>query len=86
MEIIKRSDKLLEMERKQLYISNVKPILNQRALFSDGTMAYRNPPQPLKGDKVTIRFRTAKYNVDQVTLVVCDDRHENKFRTRIPFF
>lgn len=74
MEIIKRSDKLLEMEKKQLYISNVKPILNQRALFSDGTVAYRNPPQPLKGDTVTIRFRTAKYNVDQVTLVVCDNR------------
>jgi len=51
-------------------IYNTTLILNFGALFSDGTPEYCNPPEPDFGDDVTIRFRTAKNNVDSVVLVV----------------
>ena len=39
------------------------------ALFCDETESYRIPPEPAEGAEVTIRFRTAKDNVDSVYLV-----------------
>jgi alpha-glucosidase len=44
-------------------------MLNKKALFSDGTRDYRIPCEPLQHDIVTLRFRTAKDNVDSVYLV-----------------
>ena len=60
---------LSKTEKLQLYIENMRPLLNKRALFSDGTKMFRNPPEPMPGENVKIRFRTAKENVDFVYLV-----------------
>jgi alpha-glucosidase len=51
------------------YIYNYKPIINYGALFSDGTERFRSPAEPKSGDTVTIRFRTARDNVDYVYLL-----------------
>ena len=40
--------------------------LNWRALFADETSDYRRPEEPDEGDRVLIRFRTAKDNADAV--------------------
>ncbi len=37
-------------------------------MFSDGTKDYRSPAEPRENDKVTIRFRTKRDNVDMVWL------------------
>ncbi len=41
-------------------------ILNKAALFSDESANYRIPFEPEAGDRVTIKFRTEKDNVDNV--------------------
>ncbi|MCR5149148.1 MAG: glycoside hydrolase family 13 protein [Eubacterium sp.] len=51
------------------YIYNYKPIINYGALFSDGTERFRSPAEPKSGDSVTLRFRTARDNVDYVYLI-----------------
>lgn len=48
----------------------MKPILNDRAMFADATEEYRSPEEPSAGDTVKLKFRTAKYNVDRVEVVV----------------
>ncbi len=53
----------------QLYIASMRPVFNRKALFSDTTEDYVTPAEPNPFDKVTIRFRTAKNNVDRVFLV-----------------
>lgn len=62
------SSTLTRAEQIQQYILRVKPILNQKALFADGTEEYRKPMECEPGDVVTLRFRTAKDNVDSVVL------------------
>ena len=51
------------------YIYNYKPIVNYGALFSDGSERFRIPAEPRTGDKVRLRFRTARDNVDYVLVV-----------------
>ncbi|MBR1673971.1 MAG: glycoside hydrolase family 13 protein [Eubacterium sp.] len=51
------------------YIYNYKPIINYGALFSDGTERFRSPAEPKTGDAVTLRFRTARDNVDYVYVI-----------------
>ena len=58
-----------EVKRAQEYISNMRPVFNKRALFSDETRQYRTPFEPEPGDVVTIRFRTLKNNVDAVYFI-----------------
>ena len=41
-------------------------MLNKAALFSDESANYRTPFEPEIGDRVTVKFRTAKDNADQV--------------------
>lgn len=45
------------------------PDMNLNALHSDETEYYHSPLEPKAGDIVTIRFRTAKDDVDEVALV-----------------
>ncbi len=70
MRIIKELEELSSAEKKLFYFTNVKPVLNRRALFADATAEYRNPPQPDVNEEVVFRFRTAKYNVDEVNIVI----------------
>ena len=64
------------MNRTQQYIMQARPILLKEALFSDGTKDYRIPAEPEKNSKVTIRFRTAKDNVDFVWLCAGQDSYQ----------
>ena len=56
-------------ERKQIYITTMRPVLNKRALFSDATSGYLQPMEPEVGDEVTVYFRTEKDNVDEVVII-----------------
>lgn len=67
-----------ELNRIQQYIMQMRPVLKKEALFSDGTKDYRNPTEPEAGEKVTIRFRTGKNNVDIVWL--CTDCEHYKMK------
>lgn len=61
---------ITQAQRAQQYALNMRPVLNKAALFSDESANYRTPFEPEVGDQVTIKFRTAKDNVDYV-FVVC---------------
>ncbi len=60
--------------KKKVYINACMPVINQDALFADGTKEYRNPPEPKPYEGVKLKFRTAKDNVDAVYVRVDDNR------------
>lgn len=49
-------------------------LLNAEAVYSDETENYRKPFEPAAGDRVTIRLRTGKDNVQEALLVVDGSR------------
>lgn len=51
------------------YMVCMRPVFNTRALFSDETENYVTPMEPKAGEKVRIRFRTQKDNVDCVYFI-----------------
>ena len=51
------------------YILQMRPVINPAALFSDEKAKYVCPMEPAVGETVTIRFRTARDNVDTVYLI-----------------
>jgi alpha-glucosidase len=59
---------IYELSMVQQYMMQMRPVLRKRALFSDGTADYRQPVEPSLNEKVNIRFRTARDNVDVVWL------------------
>ncbi|MGN0317167.1 MAG: glycoside hydrolase family 13 protein [Lachnospira sp.] len=61
---------LADWEKKLIYMCSTRATLNIRALFSDASEEYRSPAEPMPGDTVTIRLRTARYNVDKAFLYV----------------
>ena len=63
---------MYDLNKIHQYIMQMRPVLRKEALFSDGTKDYRIPPEPGENEIVTIRFRTAKYNVDMIWL--CTDK------------
>ena len=67
---------MTRVSRLHLYMSNMRPVLNINALFSDTTDEYVSPSQPLPGEQITIRFRTLKNNVDEVYLLMGEERRE----------
>ena len=50
--------------------------LNREALFTDETENFRFPTEPLEGDDVYLRFRTARDNVDYVYYIEDGSRKE----------
>ncbi len=79
-------EKMLRTEYNQIYISSMRPVLNRKALFTDTTEHYVTPAEPKAYDLVTIRFRTAKNNVDRVFFVHKGQRHlMNKVETKGDF-
>ncbi len=52
----------------QHYITNMRPVFNRRALYTDTTCNYVEPAEPEAYSKVRIRFRTGRNNVDRVYL------------------
>ena len=57
-------------EKLHAYIFYRKPLVRTEAFFSDNTRFYQEPEEPTQYDDVTIRFRTMKYNVDEVYIIV----------------
>lgn len=80
MEIRKRFDDLPSYEKSWLYLSNMKPVLNARAIFHDATEQFRIPCEPEKNSQVRLVLRTARYNVEQVFLFANGNKY-NMART-----
>ncbi len=55
--------------KMQMYVSMMRPVFKKRAVFSDESKYYRDPFEPMPGDRVRIRIRTAASNVDHVYLI-----------------
>ena len=68
-----------DIQNTEKYVGLMNPALNKAALFSDETKAYRMPEEPKCHDTVTIRFRTAKDNVDAVFFICGNERKELSF-------
>ena len=68
-------DKIRKTEYSQQYISGMRPVFNKKGLYTDTTREYVIPEEPAPYDLVTIRFRTAKNNVDRVFLVHKGHKH-----------
>ncbi|MCR5279483.1 MAG: glycoside hydrolase family 13 protein [Lachnospiraceae bacterium] len=58
-----------QIENSQLYMFQMRPTLLKRALYSDTTENYVDPAEPNPYAEITIKFRTARNNVDRVVLV-----------------
>ena len=56
-------------DKRQLYMKGLKPFILKDALFADGTKDYVQ----VTDEKVTLRFRTGKNNVDEVRLCFGND-------------
>jgi len=61
------------IENSQMYLFQMRPAFLKRALFSDTSENYVSPAEPNPYGEVTIKFRTAKNNVDSVYLVSGND-------------
>ncbi len=68
-------DEIHRIEYNRRYIATMRPVFNRRALFSDTTDEYLSPAEPAAYDIVTIRFRTARNNVDRVFFVCRDGKY-----------
>lgn len=66
---------LSKLEQNQQYISAMRPVLNKRALFSDTSSEFVCPPDPNPYSIVTIKFRSAKNNIDKVYFVCKGEKH-----------
>ena len=66
---------LSRIEQTQQYISAMRPVLNKRALFSDTSSEFVCPPDPNPYSIVTIKFRSAKNNIDKVYFVCKGEKH-----------
>ena len=73
-------------EKIQLHIYRTKPVLNLQALFTDGSMNYVQPMEPNPGETVTIRFRTARDNVEHVYICLNGEQREMQVSTRTDQF
>ena len=65
--------------------------MNEQALFCDGTGSYVIPAEPEVNEKVKLRFRTGKHDVDEVRLyskigryVMRKEKSLNNFKLYIP--
>ncbi len=63
-------DKVSKAQRLHRYLFNRKTLIRTEGFFSDNSKYYQIPEEPTDVDDITIRFRTVKYNVDEVFLVV----------------
>lgn len=61
--------KLTDSQKFQMYATSIKPMLNEEALFSDGSKFYRIPQEPEASDDVKVRIRTERENVELVNVI-----------------
>jgi len=57
---------LFDNKEQHRYLTEMRPVFNKKALFSDTTDDYLIPSQPSAFSNVKIRFRSAKNNIDRV--------------------
>lgn len=69
---------LKKAQKVPAYVFGNKPVIREDCLFADGTGEYCIPAEPMKGDELLIKFRTAKSNVDKVIAVCNGERMEMK--------
>ncbi len=62
-------ERIRRNQNNQLYMASMRPVINARALFADTTEDYVCPMEPDLNEQITLRFRTAKNNVDRVFVV-----------------
>ncbi len=62
-------NRLIKAEYDRRYIEGMRPVFKRKALFSDTTEDYVIPAEPNPYAQVTIRFRSAKNNIDRVLLI-----------------
>lgn len=75
MDISLNFKQLTESQKIRFYVDSNVPILDEEALFSDGTSNYRIPMEPEPYEVVKLRFRTGRENVDSVWAVINEERH-----------
>ena len=56
-------------EQNYQYAVGMRPVFNKKALFTDTTENFISPAEPSAYSEVTIKFRTAKDNIDRVFFV-----------------
>ena len=61
---------MTDSQKIRMYIDSHAPVLDYESLFSDGTKQYRIPMEPEPFEKVTLRFRAGKDNVDKVYIII----------------
>lgn len=66
---------LFEDNLQHRYMTEMRPVFNKKALFSDMTEEFLSPSQPNAYARVMIRFRTAKNNVDRI-YCICDSSRQ----------
>ena len=75
MDILLNFSQLTESQKIRFYVDSNVPILDEEALFSDGTSQYRMPMEPEPYDTVKLRFRAGRENIDSVWVVINEERH-----------
>ena len=68
-------NRFVKAEQSYQYISSMRPVFNRKALFTDTTGNYISPAEPSAYGEVTIRFRSAKNNIDRVFFVNKNGKH-----------
>ena len=68
-------DNFSKRERQHYYMNSMRPILDKKALYSDTTEEYLIPAEPNPYTEITVRFRSAKNNIDNVYFVCKGQKH-----------
>lgn len=67
-------DKYSRNHQNLKYITEMRPILQKRALYSDTTEEYVSPMEPNPYQEITIRFRSGVNNIDRVFFVCGNEK------------
>ena len=67
-------NRIMKTEQNMMYISEMRPVFNREALFSDTTENYISPAEPNPYSEVKVRFRSKAKNIDRVSLVHNNER------------
>ncbi|MFG6338615.1 MAG: glycoside hydrolase family 13 protein [Lachnospiraceae bacterium] len=62
-------------EKNQQYFAGMRPVFNRKALFTDLSEDYVSPMEPSAYGEATVRFRSAKNNIDKVFFIHKNEKH-----------
>lgn len=78
MDISLNFNQLTKSQKIRFYVDSNVPILDEEALFSDGTGQYRIPMEPEPYEVVKLRLRAGKDNVDSAYAVINNEPYSMK--------